>query len=257
MELNNNNNLDIILGLDISTSCIGCCVYLNTDKEGYGEIIELTHIVPKIKSKENTTEDLFLKKELFEKDFLQKWKGKGIKRVVIEEPLLSSNNINTVATLLRFNGMISESVYKVLGISPFYISSYAARKYAFPDLMSVRRYNKKGDLYDEHHIMDEIKKNNVSLFASYPFDIDKKLVMWNKVSEAFPNIEWIYNKKGELRKENFDANDALVTCIAYSNLIKYGELNFEITNVIKKDKKITFTLNYWGQKKLKEINLNF
>lgn len=254
MELNN-DNLDIILGLDISTSCIGCCVYLNTNKE-YGEIIELTHVVPKIKSKENSTEELFLKKEMFEKDFLEKWKYKGIKKVVIEEPLLSSNNINTVATLLRFNGMISESVYKVLGISPYYISSYSARKYAFPDLMSVRKYNKKGNLYDEKHIMEEIKKNNVSLFASYPFDIDKKLVMWNKVSEVFPNIEWIYNKKGELRKENFDANDALVTCIAYSNLIKNGDLNFKITNVEKTDTKITFVLNYWDKKKLKEINLN-
>lgn len=254
MELNS-DNLDIILGLDVSTSCIGCCVYLNTDNE-YGEIIELTHIVPKIKSKENTTEELFIKKEMFEKDFLEKWKDKGITKVVIEEPLLSSNNINTVATLLRFNGMISESVYKVLGISPFYISSYSARKYAFPDLMSVRKYNKKGELYNEKHIMEEISKNSVSLFASYPFDIDKKLIMWNKVSEVFPDIEWIYNKKGELRKENFDATDALVTCIAYGNLSKKGELNFKISNVKKHDGKITFILNYWNKQTLKEINLN-
>lgn len=250
----NSNNLDIILGLDVSTSCIGCCIYLNTEND-FGEIIELTHIAPKVKTKTNTTEELFLKKEIFEKDFLEKWKDKGITKVIIEEPLLSSNNVNTVATLLRFNGMISESVYKVLGLSPNYISSYSARKYAFPDLMSVRKYNKKGELYSVKHIMDEIKKNNVSLFASYPFDIDKKLVMWNKVSEVFPNIEWIYNKKGELRKENFDANDALITCIAYSNMLKYGDINFKITNVSKDEKKITFFLNYWDKQILKEISL--
>jgi hypothetical protein len=50
--------------------------------------------------------------------------------VVIEEPLLQSNNVNTVATLLRFNGMISKSVFDTLGV-PDFISSYDARKYSF------------------------------------------------------------------------------------------------------------------------------
>jgi hypothetical protein len=47
--------------------------------------------------------------------------------VVIEEPLLQSNNVNTVATLLRFNGMISKSVFDTLGVVPDFISSYDAR----------------------------------------------------------------------------------------------------------------------------------
>ena len=152
--------------------------------------------------------------------------------------------------------MISESVYKVLNISPEYISSYDARKYAFPDLMSIRKFNKKGEAYDYKHIMNDIKHNNVSLFASYPFDIDKKLVMWNKVSEVFSDIQWLYNKKGELRKENFDANDALVTCIAYSNFLKYGNLDFKITNVLHDKDKITFILNFWDEHIKKEININ-
>jgi hypothetical protein len=62
--------------------------------------------------------------------------------VVIEEPLLQSNNVNTVATLLRFNGMISKSVFDTLGVVPDFISSYDARKYSFPELMSVRKFKK-------------------------------------------------------------------------------------------------------------------
>jgi hypothetical protein len=47
----------------------------------------------------------------------------NITTVVIEEPLLQSNNVNTVATLLRFNGMISKSVFDTLGVVPDFISS--------------------------------------------------------------------------------------------------------------------------------------
>jgi hypothetical protein len=45
----------------------------------------------------------------------------NITTVVIEEPLLQSNNVNTVATLLRFNGMISKSVFDTLGVVPDFI----------------------------------------------------------------------------------------------------------------------------------------
>jgi hypothetical protein len=57
------------------------------------------------------------------------------------EPLLQSNNVNTVATFIRF-GMISKSVFDTLGVVPDFISSYDARKYSFPELMSVRKFKK-------------------------------------------------------------------------------------------------------------------
>ena len=44
------------------------------------------------------------------------------KPLVIEEPLPSSQNVSTVNTLLKFNGMISESVYELTGVVPKYIS---------------------------------------------------------------------------------------------------------------------------------------
>jgi hypothetical protein len=43
---------------------------------------------------------------------------------------------------LRFNGMISKSVFDTLGVVPDFISSYDARKYSFPELMSVRKFKK-------------------------------------------------------------------------------------------------------------------
>mgnify|MGYP000966005119 CR=1 FL=1 len=46
------------------------------------------------------------------------YKNMGITKIVIEEPLLNSNNIWTVGTLLRYNSMISRSIYKTLGIIP-------------------------------------------------------------------------------------------------------------------------------------------
>jgi hypothetical protein len=71
-----------------------------------------------------------LVKEIFEKRILTNCVGFNITTVVIEEPLLQSNNVNTVATLLRFNGMISKSVFDTLGVVPDFFSSYDARKYS-------------------------------------------------------------------------------------------------------------------------------
>ena len=67
-----------------------------------------------------------LRKFGFNEGFLKnisEYTDKKITDVVIEEPLLSSNNINTVATLLRFNGMIADAVYNTLGLVPIFISS--------------------------------------------------------------------------------------------------------------------------------------
>ena len=140
------NGNKIAMGLDVSTSTIGVCIVLD-DGSDYGKILELTHISPKIPSKIKGIESLFIKKKIFE-EFIVKFKDFGIDEVVIEEPLLRSNNVNTVGTLLRFNGMISDCVYNILGIVPHYISSYDARKYSFPTLMSIRKYGKDEKQYD-------------------------------------------------------------------------------------------------------------
>ena len=192
-----------ILGLDVSTKTIGIALF--EDQGEKGKLQLLTHITPQVKPKPKDSIELLIKKvQAFELEFLEKYSDIGIKRVFIEEPLLRSNNVNTVATLLRFNGMICKSVYEVLTIVPEFISSYDARKYAFPDLMQMRLNKKNGDEYSKK----ELEKKNPVLFGGYPYDIDKKMVIFNKVSDRESQVVWIYDKHQKLTKENFDMTDA-------------------------------------------------
>lgn len=241
----NKNGKKIAMGLDVSTSTIGVCIVLD-DETDYGKILELTHISPKVSNKIKGVEQLFLKKKIFE-DFIVKFKDFGIDEVVIEEPLLRSNNVNTVGTLLRFNGMISDCVYNILGIVPNYISSYDARKYSFPNLMSIRKFGKDEKQYDYNKILKEIQQCKMVLFGDYPWAIDKKTVIQGNVSEIFPDVPWIYNKKGELKKENFDATDAYVACLGFLNKQKYGDLNLKIKNIKEIDKGIEYDVLYWDK----------
>ena len=246
----NKEGKEIYLGLDVSTACIGISIIID-DGSDYGKIVELTHISPKVSSKIKGIEQLFLKKKIFE-EFLIKYKDFGIDEVIIEEPLLRSNNVNTVSTLLRFNGMVSDCVYNILGIVPVYISSYNAREYSFPELMSIRKYGKDEKQYPYSKIMKEIRECKLVLFGGYPWTIDKKTVIQGKVSELFPDIEWLYDKKGELKKENFDACDAYVAVLGHLNMQKHGELNFTVEELGAKNEPgnatiIDYNVHYWDR----------
>jgi len=179
-----------VLGLDISTRTIGCALFDIITQE----LLELTHISPVPKPKEdNKIKELFLKAEVF-KQKLVEYKNLGITKVIIEEPLLNSNNVYTVQTLLRYNTLISKEIYDTLGIVPEYISTYNSRKFAFPELVK------------------ENDKNKFVLFGGLPKDIDKKMIVWDLVAKREPQIEWQYTKNQTLKKENFDMTDAY-TCV--------------------------------------------
>ena len=192
-----------VLGLDVSTKTIGIALF-----EGDGKLLELTHITPRIKPKPETKlEELFKKVDAFEK-LITRYIELDIERVIIEEPLLGSNNVYTISTLLKFNGMISKVVSEVLNVIPDFVSSYDTRAYSFPELMEVRKVNKKGEPYSEK----EIKKKKPVLFGGYPWDVDKKNVILEKVADLEPQIVWEYTKNNTLKKENFDMTDAY-TCV--------------------------------------------
>lgn len=195
-----------ILGLDVSTKTIGMALF-----EENGKLLELTHITPKIKPQpENKMEELFRKVDAFER-LLTRYIELDIEKVVIEEPLLNSNNVYTVATLLRFNGMISKIVDEVLGVTPEFISSYDSRAYAFPELMSVRTHAKNGEAYKE----GELKNKRPVLFGGHPYEVDKKQIIWDKVADREPHIVWEYNKHNVLKKENYDMTDAYAAVLGY------------------------------------------
>jgi hypothetical protein len=179
-----------VLGLDISTKTIGWSLFdIQTQK-----LLELTHFSPVIKPKpEDKIEELLAKVDLFE-DKLRGYKNLGITKVIIEEPLLNSNNVWTVGTLLRYNSMITKSIYDVLGVIPNFISTYNSRKFAWPELVQENNKGKK------------------VLFGGLPKDIDKKEIIWKKVAEAEPQITWLYTRNNTLKKECFDQADSY-TCV--------------------------------------------
>ena len=139
---------------------------------------------------------MLLKVNAFEEK-LEGYKNLGITSVVIEEPLLNSNNVWTVGTLLRYNSMITKSIYDILGIVPSYISTYNSRKFAWPDLV---QQNDKGKYV---------------LFGGLPKDVDKKELIWKKVSEKEPQIKWLYTKNNTLKKECFDMADSYTCVLGY------------------------------------------
>ncbi len=246
------NGNEIWLGLDVSTNCIGMCLFINDGTED-GQLVKLTQIVPKVNSKIKGIHSLFEKKKIFKNVMLEEWADVKIDRVIIEEPLLRSNNINTVSTLLRFNGMISDCVYEIFNVVPDFISSYDARLYSFPELLAIRKVAKDGTAYDRKKIIKAIKDNNLVLFGSYQFDIDKKVVMMDKVNSKYPNIDWKLDKNEEIKKENFDACDSLVAVLGFKNKLKYNNVKGEIVDVEELDDKIKYTVNFLDKTYKKQI----
>jgi hypothetical protein len=193
MSKENLKNSPKVLGLDISTKTIGWALFDLKDRN----LLELTHVSPVIKPKpESNVEEMMYKVDAFE-DKLNNYKNLGITKVIIEEPLLNSNNVWTVGTLLRYNSMISRSIYNILGIVPNYISTYNSRKFAWPDLVQ------------------ENDKGKRVLFGGLPKTIDKKELIWNKVSDAEPQITWLYTRNNTLKKECFDQADAYTCVLGY------------------------------------------
>jgi hypothetical protein len=182
-----------VLGLDVSTKTIGWALFdMRTQ-----ELLELTHVSPRPKVKtENKIEELLSKAEVF-KTKLEEYKNLGITKVVIEEPLLNSNNIYTVQTLLRYNSFVTKNIYDVLGIVPEFISTYNSRKFAFPQLLQL---NDKGKMV---------------LFGGLPKDIDKKQIIWDLVAKREPQITWQYTRNNTLKKENFDQTDAYCAVLGF------------------------------------------
>jgi hypothetical protein len=182
-----------ILGLDVSTKTIGWALFDIDSKD----LLELSHVSPVSKDKTATKlRELFLKTEIF-KTKLEKYDEINITKVIIEEPLLNSNNVYTIQTLMRYNTLISKEVYDILGIVPEYISTYNSRKNAFPWLV---KDNGKGK-----HV----------LFGGFPKDCDKKQIIWEEVAKREPQINWSYTKNNTLKKENFDMSDAYCCVLGY------------------------------------------
>ena len=110
----------MILGLDISTSCIGFCV-LENRKVVLIDFLDLS----KIKS-------IFEKADLFKEKLISIKKTYKIKEILIEENLQAFrpglSSAKTIVSLARFNGMCSLVSFKVFEKEPAFVNVNSARK---------------------------------------------------------------------------------------------------------------------------------
>lgn len=198
----------MLLSLDISTSCIGYAIFQND-----GSIKELSCV--KFRDGINLFEKLLEFKEK-----TKYFKLLSIDRVAIEEPVKKFegkfSNADTISKLNFFNGMISSHIFQELGVIPVYHNVKTARASVFPGIQSK---NEKGTI---------------------------KHMIWERVMQMEPKINWVYNKNGKLKDENYDMADAYV--VGVSQLIleieqknKKEELpqKKEITKTVVKKKSLT------------------
>ena len=182
-----------VLGLDVSTKTIGVALFDIETKS----LLELTHVSPRPKpTTDSKIEELLLKSGVF-RNKLEGYVGMGITKVIIEEPLLNSNNVWTVGTLMRYNTLICKEIYDVLGVIPEFISTYNSRKFAFP------------------HLVQPNDKGKYVLFGGFEKDADKKVLIWELVAKREPQITWQYTKNNTLKKENYDQTEAYCAALGY------------------------------------------
>ena len=177
------------LGLDISTTVIGIALFNNENK-----LCNLEYIKFKPKTTLFERLDDFVKhiETLSEAIGLEEGENK-IKHISIDEPLKKFkgkfSDSDTIQKLTMMNAMVSGYLYRKFKTEPRYYNVNTARKSAFPDLVIPQ---------------------------SAP---NKKYLVWEKVVEKEPQINWKYSKSThKLIQENFDMSDAYVVGICDINM---------------------------------------
>lgn len=218
-ELNGVSIPKIILGLDISTHSIGLSV-VSVENDEF-KVLELKHLKVKGEHKLKGDEALLYKSNII-RDKLSEFSNYHISDIIIEQPSIKLKDDNLVSSTFKFIGMVEQAIYDILHIVPKFITSVESRMFAFPELLSLRKFDKDNGLCSLDKIRNNAKENKVVLFGAYQWDIAKKNVLWNYVIDKFPYIEWIYNKQGELSNENFDTIDSLLSIIGFLKKEKFS-----------------------------------
>jgi len=199
MITSENNIKEYSWGLDISTTNIGMSLW-----DEKGELIELKHLELNV-DKEIPEEDRYIfKAELFKK-YIKEYKKKieieynsFIDNIFVEAPLSNTPiNIFTTAKLLGFNSVACYILFEVFEKTPLLISVYQSRKLFCPELIKITK-KRTGEI-----------KETLSFS-----NIDKKLYIWRKVNELYPQTKWFYTKNETLKNINFDLSDSVAVSVA-------------------------------------------
>lgn len=196
------NQKKFILSLDVSTSTVGCTLFL--DEGDKGVLAELTHF--ELKSKVETRLEKYIAKADYAVLALHdKFSEYNIHKIIVEEPLLNSMNQKTANTLDLFNEYFCNKLEKEFNIPVEFISVNDSRKYALPELIG-----KNGRMYsDLPKLICNQKKSAWS-----------KLLIMYLVSQRYKNIKWLLNNALKIDKNNFDRADSVVVGIGY--MVKHG-----------------------------------
>lgn len=148
------------MGLDASTSVIGVSMVDETQ-----QVLLVTHIdLTKCKT-------LWEKCDLAEKRIAELFNEHRPDVVMIEEALKrfqpGMSSANVISLLLRWNGIVSFFVYRLLGIPPLYISANEARKLAG---VKCTTKAKSGGLSQKEQVVKHMLAHDL---AHITFDITK------------------------------------------------------------------------------------
>lgn len=185
----------VVVGLDISTSCVGICAYSTLHDGGIMLFLEgedfkkCKTIWEKADKIEQTLTDLKAKVEKYYEDNV----GKSFKFVLaIEEPLIGfrqgSSSATTIASLLKFNGIVSAISRKIFFDNPTYISAAHARKLCGVKLTKVSI----SGISHKEQVFEFMSKNDLS------------------------GVTWEKKKSGNIVDWSRDATDAYVIAKGYT-----------------------------------------
>lgn len=191
-----------VWSLDVSTTNLGSALW---DKSG--NLIELKHLELKI-GKDIKVEDRDIHKAELFRNYCLEYKKRietefngEITNIVLEDPIGGGNNSFTLALLFAFNGICRFILFDVFHIIPMNISVHESRKLFLPEFVHAVR--KKDKIVEVLSFPEEWKNN-------------KKECIRQKVAKLEPQIEWFYNKNGNIKDTSFDLSDSY--CVGYAGL---------------------------------------
>lgn len=211
---------NLIMGLDISTSCVGISIFNEA-----GELLELTHANPQHNYDIlNQMEDLHYKATILKDFFVEKrWHVQKIKQIIIEEPLMGAKGTTHVAAMLnQFHGLVYAKLRGLFNdnVKIFYINEYDARLNAFPQLSEYDKRNKKRILW----------RPIPRTINGKPIKEYRKMLIFLLVSQMYPEVTWNLNNNKTLNKKNYDRADSIATVLGFmqqNKLWKAKDLDIE------------------------------
>lgn len=184
--------MNVVLGLDISTSVIGWCILENVQPSApYKKPIKWGHVDLRKEKNGFWAKVDRMENELSAVIHLINKTGDVITKLIIEDPVekfkRGSSSAHTIALLARFNALVSQHIRRETGLMPLYIDATTARRAIGVQLLSKKKSG----------------------------GVDHKQQTFTFLCETvFSDVVWPLNRAGSIEVWNFDRVDSYVICLA-------------------------------------------